>query len=630
MEQELFKTIDRKQEIFDNNARDLILRAFIFARAKHKGQKRYSGEDYIVHPVSVASMLADKDFDVSTVAAALLHDTIEDTSTCDDELIAEFGYDIANLVMGVTKISSIPIKDKVLFFSEDDVYKDRIDNYRKLLIATGKDIRVMVLKLYDRLHNVMTLKHVPAAKRKYYAKESIEIYAKIAERIGLNDVRSKIEDASFRFAYPHEHKRIESILKELPEYDIKVIKNILPKIKKSLETSEVEYLDVSGRLKHKLSIYNKLKNQYAFDFSKLYDLFAFRIIVNNVDDCYKALGVIHGAFKPVPGRIYDFIANPKENGYRSLHTTVSDEAGRFFEIQIRTSEMHHICEFGMAAHWHYKDISVSGYGHQLRLNLKDWNQEIEKIRALSDSNEALHYMRGEMFSEKIFVATPKGEIVKLPKNSTPIDFAFKIHTNLGLTCSGARVNSKIVTLDTKLRNGDIVEIITSNRAKPSRDWLKLAKTDGARQKISQFLRGQNREHYIAVGRDIMRGYLMKYGFSMPDEAQSDALLSNSTIPYNDFESALAAVGQRYFTPTKLAKVIIPNFTIGKSKKHVTGSRKTRGSKVLSGISYSYAKCCEPKSGDDLIGYVTKKHILKIHKKECKWLEHADKSRIIEV
>jgi guanosine-3',5'-bis(diphosphate) 3'-pyrophosphohydrolase len=630
MEKKLFNLLNRKTSHFEKGAREDISRAFLFASEKHKDQKRYSGEPFIIHPLSVAIMLAEKDFDPTTVLASLLHDTIEDTEVTAHDIIKLFGYEVANIVQGVTKIFSLPIKDKVLFFSEDEVFAKRIDNYRKLLIATGKDIRVMVIKLYDRLHNVQTLKFVPREKQKFYAKESIEIYAKIAERIGLNDVKVKIEDESFPFAYPDQYKELGFSLKDVPNYDPKMVLSKITEIKGALSENGVDFLEVNGRLKHKLSIYNKLRNQHESDISRLFDLNAFRIIVSEIEDCYRALGVIHSSFTPVPGRIYDFISTPKENGYRSLHTTLSDKDGKFFEVQIRTPEMHYICEFGMAAHWHYKDSLSGKYSHQLKQNLVEWNQEIEKIRELDESGDALNYIRAELFSEKIFVATPKGEIIKLPKGSTPIDFAFKIHTNLGLTCSGARVNSKIVTLDTKLRNGDIVEIITSGRAKPSRDWLKLIKTDGARQKINQYLRGQNRERFVAIGREIMRGYLKKYSLILPDEAQFNILLSNSKVPYNDLDSALAAVGQKYFTPTKLAKAIIPNFAPGKSNKKSQASKKIGTGKILSGISYSYAKCCKPKSGDDLIGYVTKNHVLKIHKKECKWLEHTDKSRIIEV
>ena len=629
MKKKLFNLLDRRSSHFEKCARATIERAFIFASEKHKGQKRYSGESFIIHPLNIAIMLAEKNFDSTTVISSLLHDTIEDTATTSDDIIKLFGYEIADIVQGVTKISSIPLKDKVLFFSDDEVYGERIENYRKLLIATGKDIRVMIIKLYDRLHNVQTLKYVPAERQLFYAKESIEIYAKIAERIGLNDVKVRIENEAFPFAYPDQYKKLMHSLETIPNYDPKIIQTKIAEIKRSLEMNKVDFLEVSGRLKHKLSIYNKLLHRHDFDLSRLYDLNAFRIIVSEVSECYRALGVIHSTFSPVPGRIFDFIANPKENGYRSLHTTLSDKDGRFFEVQIRTSEMHYICEFGMAAHWHYKDSLSGKYSHQLKLDLAEWNQEIKKIRELDDDGEALKYIRGEIFSEKIFVATPKGEIIKLPKGSTAIDFAFRIHTDLGLTCSGARVNSKIITLDTKLDNGDIVEVISSSRSKPSRDWLKLAKTEGARQKINQYLRGQNRDRFVAVGREVFLSYLKRYSLSLPDEHLCNSTIASSMIPYQDLNSALAAIGQKFFTPTKLVKAIFSYFSTEKKKSKTPKSAKL-GKKILSNISYSYAKCCKPKQNDELTGYVTKNHILKIHRKDCKWLSHTDDSRIVDI
>lgn len=479
MSQALPIELSKELNKFTKSEIDEISKAYIFADKKHSGQKRKSGQDYIIHPVIVASYLTKNDYDKETIIAALLHDTIEDTNTTATEIKNKFGSKVANIVEGVTKISSIKIKNKSEIFSDNEFFLSRVDNYRKLLLASISDLRVIIIKLYDRLHNIETIEYLPKSKQKFYARETIEIYAPIAERLGIGKLKGKLEDLSFPYAYPDEYDNFIKITESAYENPHEVIEQIIPKVKDTLRKSNIQYTTISGRAKHKFSLFKKL--EIIKDISLIFDIVALRVIVETEEDCYKTLGAIHSIYQPIPGRIFDYISRPKQSGYQSLHTTTRDDFGNVFEIQIRTNEMHQHAEYGPAAHWNYKE---NGSGKRAN----EWLNELQKIDLSQNNRDLIKTIKEEFFSKQVFIFTPKGEIIDLPSGATSLDFAYRIHSDIGDHCRGAKVNGKLISLDTVLQTGDIVQILTDKKAHPKFDWLEIAKTTSVKSKIRNYLK----------------------------------------------------------------------------------------------------------------------------------------------
>lgn len=456
-----------------------ILKAFDFATEKHKGQKRKSGQEYIIHPVLVASYLAKFGYDKEAIISALLHDIIEDTKTSKEEIEKIFGSEVTNIVEGVTKISLIRIKNKSEIFSDDELFLFKVDNYRKILLASISDLRVIIIKLFDRLHNIETIEFLPKYKQKFYARETIEIFAPIAERLGMGELKGKLEDLAFPYAYPKEYQDFIKIAESAYKNPHETIASIVPKVKEVLNRSNIKYSTISSRAKHHYSLYKKLEDKK--DIALVFDIVALRIIVDKEQDCYKALGAIHSIFQPLPGRIFDYIARPKQSGYQSLHTTTSDSSGNVFEIQIRTNEMNLHAEYGSAAHWNYKEEGNPK-------SMAEWQKELQKIDFTQNNRDLMKTIKEEFFAKQVFVYTPKGEVLDLPAGSTSLDFAYRIHSGVGDSCKGAKINGRLMALNTALKTGDVVEILTDKRAHPRRDWLEIAKTTSARTKIRNYLK----------------------------------------------------------------------------------------------------------------------------------------------
>lgn len=473
--------IELSGELKNLNAEETakILEAFLFATEKHAGQKRKSGQDYIVHPVLVSIYLAKHGYGKEAVIAALLHDTIEDTNTKLEEIASRFGPEVANLVDGVTKISLIKIKNKAEIFSDDELFLAKVDNYRKILLASISDLRVIIIKLYDRLHNIETIEFLPKGKQKFYARETIEIFAPIAERLGMGELKGRLEDLAFPYAYPEEYQNFVKIAESAYKNPQEAIEKIIPKVKEILCRSKIEYSVISGRAKHHYSLFKKLEDKK--DIALVFDIVALRIIVETEEACYKTLGAIHSIFQPLPGRIFDYIARPKQSGYQSLHTTTRDDLGNVFEIQIRTSKMHQHAEFGSAAHWNYKEEGSAK-------SVAEWQRELQKIDLTQNNHDLIKTIKEEFFSKQVFIYTPKGEVIDLPAGSTSLDFAYRIHSDVGDHCKGAKINGRLMALTTVLKTGDIVEIMTDKKSCPKRDWLEIAKTTSTKTKIRSYLK----------------------------------------------------------------------------------------------------------------------------------------------
>lgn len=628
MESALYKKL--KKLICDQPEKDkeLVRKAFLFAKDAHQGQKRKTGEDYITHPLKVSIMLSERKFDIETIVSGLLHDVLEDTEVIYDDLVADFNSNIADIVDGVTKISNIKNKERTLNFSCDDEFIFMVDNYRKLLLATAKDIRVIIVKIFDRIDNMETMEWIKGDRREFYAKESIEIYAQIAERIGLSEAKIMLENLSFKYAYPKEYEKFIQIKKQIPNLKNEFVTKTVDDIKKLLTNNKIKFINVYGRIKHDYSLYKKLANEYSFDINSIFDLYAFRIIVYSIPDCYKVLGLIHSFYSPMPDRIYDTIARPKENGYQSIHTTIKD-GNQIFEVQIRTDKMNDVAEYGPAAHWHYKDLINLKNEHLINQSNREWQSELEIILKEKNHKKFLQNFKNVMFSEKIFVFTPKGEIIKLPAEATPIDFAFLIHTSVGLRCNGAIINGRMMPISTKLKNGDIVEIITNNKSKPSIDWISFAKTSQAKQKIRQSLRDANRVNLIQEGKDYLKSYIDQFNLPLLDQNTLAERLNQSRLPYNTLDDALIALAEKDLPKISLLKVLYPNFN-NTQKIHLKNYQVKVGIDSLAGIKYGYAGCCKPKQTNNLIGYVASDHIIKIHNKDCRFVKKADKKRLIDI
>lgn len=631
---------------------DMVIKAYNFAKEAHKEQKRESGEPYIIHPIAVAENLADLGMDTGTIVAGLLHDVIEDTKYTYDDVVNEFNAEIANLIDGVTKLTKL---GEMEYKSKEE---QQADNVRKMLLAMAKDIRVIIIKLADRLHNMRTLKFMPANKQKSKAKETLDIYAPLAHRLGMSKIKWELEDLCFR--YLHE-KEYYDLVKDIAEKRVErenYIKEIVDDLYKKLEVSGIDS-DIDGRPKHFYSIYKKMVNKNK-TIDEIFDLTAIRVLVNSVKDCYGVLGIVHTIYTPLPGRFKDYIAMPKPNMYQSLHTTVIGPQGKTFEIQIRTFEMHRTAEYGIAAHWKYKE---GDNGSNEQDKQKDFEKKLVWLRDMlewqketSDAEEFIEGFKIDLFSDEVFVFTPKGVVINLCSGATPIDFAYRIHTDIGNKCIGAKVNGKIVPLDYTLKTGEIVEILTSANAKgPNMDWLNIAKSNQSKSKIKQWFKKAKKEENMLKGKELLDKELKKQGVNYSDIAKGD-FYERLVKRYNihSMDDVYALLGVSGISASTLVSRLKEDNGIDKANKEKENKEvlskaieeqmaKTARQpepnnygitvKGESNLMVRFAKCCTPVPGDEILGYITKGRGVSVHRKDClnlKNLIETDGDRVVEV
>ncbi len=619
---------------------ELIKKAYNFALSKHEGQLRKSGEPYIIHPMQVAYTLANLGLDDETVCAALLHDVVEDTDVTIEDITKEFGKAIAEMVDGVTKLG------KLQYTTEKE---QQVEDYRKMFLAMGKDIRVILIKLADRLHNMKTLKYLKRDRQIANAKETLDLYAPLANRLGIYSLKWELEDLSFRYLYPEEYRELVEGINRKREERLQFIDKIVEQIRIELKKQQIE-AEITGRAKHLYSIYRKMQRDNK-TLDQIYDLFALRILVNSVKDCYAALGVVHELYNPMPGRFKDYISVPKPNMYQSIHTTLLGPKGTPFEVQIRTWDMHRIAEFGIAAHWAYKEANKEKKSNVVVSDDKlAWLREtLEWQKDMQDPDEFLKTLKTELFEDEVYVFTPKGDIKVLPKGSTPIDFAYSIHAEIGNRTVGAKINSKMVPIITTLRNGDIVEIITSdNSAGPIMDWLQFVKSTSAKTKIQQWFKKAQREENIEKGKDIIEKEIKKIGMSHSDLFKQnfiDATLER--YKYSSLEDMYASVGFGAISPVKIISRMLEEYRkeheeenieekiqeLSRTKPNVR--KPSQSGIVVKGIDnclVKLSKCCNPLPGDDIIGYITKGRGVSVHRTDCVNVKDLinEEARIIDV
>ncbi|MBQ9369495.1 MAG: bifunctional (p)ppGpp synthetase/guanosine-3',5'-bis(diphosphate) 3'-pyrophosphohydrolase [Clostridia bacterium] len=567
-ENELREKIER---VFSGAQRELVLSAFDFAKERHAGQLRLSGEPYIIHPCHVANILLDLGMDAETVAAGFLHDVLEDTETTREEMAERFGEGVTTLVEGVTKLNKLQFKSKE---------QAQAENLRKMLLAMAKDVRVIIIKFADRLHNMRSLAYKSEEAQIAISKETMEIYAPLAARLGIAQVKGELEDLAMRYLYPKEYYELVDLISSKKEEREAFVEKVSEQLKHELDARGVKY-EINGRAKHFYSIYRKMKRQKS-GIEEVYDLMAIRIIVDTVKDCYNVLGIVHSLWTPLPGRFKDYIATPKANMYQSLHTTVLNEFGSPFEVQIRTKEMHRLAEYGIAAHWKYKD----GYTDRTLDEKIKWIREVMALHEsdVEDSQEYLDALKTEMFTDEVFVFTPHGDVINLPAGSTVVDFAYAIHSDVGNHCTGGKINMKMVPLSTKLNTGDIVEVITSSSAKPSRDWLRFVASPSTKAKIRQYFKRTMRDENIRIGRDMLIAACKKAGYSAKQLMVDSWILE--TAEKQSFSSAddvLAAVGYGELKPKQIIDRLVHRYlqTVPKEEvKTVTPKKASSGNGVL--------------------------------------------------
>lgn len=634
----LEKFISELLQINPNINVELIKKAYMKAKEYHKGQLRESGEPYLVHPVEVAKILAELGMDENTLVAGLLHDTVEDTEYSQEDLIKDFGEEVALLVDGVTKLKSLVYESKE---------ERQAENLRKMFLAMSKDIRVLIIKLADRLHNLRTINYMSDEQIKEKCRETLEIYAPLASRLGIFTLKFEMEDIALKYLDPEAYydlvRQVKTKKKQREEY----INKVITEIKESLDQLKIKN-EITGRSKHFYSIYRKMKYQNR-QLDEIFDLTAIRIIVENIKDCYAVLGIVHTMWKPIPGRFKDYIAMPKPNRYQSLHTTVIGDNGEPFEIQIRTHEMHWIAEYGIAAHWKYKE----GISEDKDEGKLAWlRQTLEWQKDLNDPKEFMETLKVDLFSNQVFVFTPKGAVIELPAGSTPIDFAYKIHSDIGAKCVGAKVNGKMVPIDYTLTTGNIVEIVTSSHSKgPSIDWLKIAKTSNARNKIKQWLKKENKAGSTERGKEMLERYVRRKGYDS-QQILKNQYLNRCAKNYNlssidDLYTAIGSGGLllgkvvpmllKYYHDDKQAELIRKEM----SEKSAEAGRKRVKHKEPTGVTVKgidnllvrFSKCCNPVPGDRIIGFITKGRGISVHRKDCiniVSLPEEEKQRLIEV
>lgn len=620
----------------------IITKAYNYAIANHGDQKRKSGEPYIIHPLQVAYTLADMGLDDATICAAILHDVIEDTDATYDDLVKEFSEEVAEMVDGVTKLGKL---------NYTTLKEQQVEDYRKMFLAMGKDIRVILIKLADRLHNMRTLKYLTRDRQIANAKETIELYAPLANRLGMYSLKWELEDLSFKYLYPEDYREIVEGLDRKREERLAFIEKIMEQIRKELKMQKIE-AEIKGRAKHLYSIYKKMKRDNC-TLDQIYDLFALRIIVNSVKDCYAALGVVHDLYNPMPGRFKDYIAVPKPNMYQSLHTTLIGEKGTPFEVQIRTWDMHKIAEFGIAAHWAYKEANFAK-GKKANVKVEEdklaWLREtLEWQKDMQDPEEFLKTLKTELFEDEVYVFTPKGDIKVLPKGATPIDFAYSIHVQIGHRMTGCKINSKMMPIITKLKSGDIVDIITSDNAKgPSRDWLKFVRSTSAKNKIQSWFKKEQREENIVKGKELIEKEIKRIGMNSNElHKQEYVQVALDRYKFNTIDDMYASVGFGAISAGKIIakmleayKKIHKDDEIEQKIEQLSTERKHRPNPTKNGIIVKgidnclvkLSKCCNPVPGDNIIGYITKGRGVSIHTTECVNIKDLlqQEDRIIDV
>src|SRR5579871_3795486 len=615
---------------------DLIRKAYVCSAKYHAGQVRKSGEPYLSHALEVAKILAELKLDEASICTGLLHDTVEDTEATRDEIEAVFGRDIAYLVDGVTKLSQIK------FHSSEE---KQAENFRKMLVAMSRDIRVLLVKLADRLHNMRTLQYMPAEKQERIALETMEIYAPLANRLGINWLKAELEDLSFKYIKPWDYRNLREKIGKTKKERARFIEEVSRELDKALNDADMKNFEVEGRPKHLWSVYRKMIDK-GLAFDEIHDLIAFRVLVDTLGQCYEALGNIHSKWRPIPGRFKDYIAMPKPNGYRSLHTTVVGPKGERIEVQIRTKRMHEVAEAGIAAHWKYKahgesHLSLdetSEKSFQWLRQLMNWQRD------LTDPNEFLESVKVDLFSDEVYVFTPRGDVIELPRGATPVDLAFAIHSDVGMQCIGAKVNNRIVPLRYVLENGDNCEIITQKNQRPKKDWLEFVKTSRARTKIRAMMRTLEREKSKEIGRELLDREFRRYGTTIQREIKSGTLehaLKDKRCA--NLDEALSLIGYGKLEVRSFVESCLPEeekkLPIPEQRRSRIGElfdklarRGSDGIRVegIDDVLVHYARCCSPVKGDPIIGFVTRGRGVTIHRRNCQKIMELDVERRINV
>jgi GTP pyrophosphokinase len=603
---------------------DQVRKAFEMAAEAHAGQKRASGEDFVTHVVEVATLLAQFKLDTASLVAALIHDVVEDTSLTLTDIEEEFGYEVGQIVDGVTKIGRVEFRSHT---------EQQVENYRKLLLSMAQDARVILIKLADRLHNMRTLEHLAPEKRKRIALETREIYAPLAHRLGMAALKWELEDLAFKFlepeAYDELRRKVQQSRKDRERQIIEMQRPLIEELRRAGVPAKV-----TGRPKHLFSIYRKMQVRQK-PFEEIYDLMAMRVITDTLPNCYHALGVIHARWTPIAERFHDYLATPKSNMYRSLHTTVVGPGGRRYEIQIRTEEMHRTAEYGIAAHWRYKE-TLQGQprkGDEVDEALNWFRQVLEWQQDASEPEEFMEFLRMDLFQGEIFVFTPKGDVKQLPTGATPIDFAFAVHTEVGLHCAGAKVNGRIAPLSRKLKNGDTVEVMTSPKQKPNRDWLAFVATSRARQKIRQWIRREEFDSAVALGREILERSVRKARRDRPGEERLNEAAVG--LGYRNGEYVFEALGRGDLGPTAVLKALYPDHDAETVPERAPSTlerlsavltRSDRGVRIqgLENLMVRYSQCCQPVPGDRVVGYITRGRGVSIHRVDCPNVLHLSR------
>lgn len=627
---DLKSLLERITSYYPDADLEIIIKAYDFAKAAHEGQLRDSGEPFFNHPFEVALILADLELDLDTVAAGLLHDVIEDTDVTPEELEQEFGSHIFALVDGVTKLEKLPFKNRL---------EREAENLRKMIFAMAKDIRVILIKLADRLHNMRTLRYLDQERQIKIARETLDIYAPLANRLGIWTIKWEIEDIAFRYLWPERYYELVNQLskkRQERENDLQLLMQILQdKLAELGITAEIQ-----GRPKHLYSIYQKMERQDK-SLNEIYDLLAVRVIVDSVRDCYAVLGAIHTLWKPIPGRFKDYIAMPKSNMYQSLHTTIIGPHGELYEIQIRTWEMHRIAEKGVAAHWMYKEGMGSKKDETVNTKVQWLREAVEWLQDMKDPQEFMESLKIDLFEDEVFVFTPKGDVKALPTGSTPVDFAFDVHTDIGLRCIGAKVNGKIQPLDYQLKNGEFVEILTSKTANPSQDWLSFVKTSKARNKIRSWLKEEQRDVSVMRGREQLEKELKKHNLEIKEYLAAEKLTDTAKrYGYSNPDDLFASIGFGRINANQVVqKLAGKELEERRRDRQLNRSRQPRhreakgvAIKGVDNLLVRFSKCCTPVPGDEIVGYVTRGRGVSIHRTDCPNVKSLsqDSGRQIEV